>query len=76
MSGIQPWAGRKSKNEIYLGVDDWRDKDNPKRAELLEFTPVKLYEVDDKTHMCTISNDAATKLMDYLWKLNVRPTNQ
>ena len=70
------WVSRKTKDEIYVGIDDVCAEKNPMRVEKIVFTSVPLYETDDKTAMCTISDDIAIKLMDDLWKIGIRPTNQ
>ena len=76
------WASRKTEDELYVGVDFIiddnadRTKCTALRASLLSFESAQLYETDDKTAMCTISNKMAVGLMNDLWKLGIRPTAQ
>ncbi len=68
------WASRKTTDEIYIGIDNVLTEKNPMCVKSIIFESTQLYETDDKTAMCTISNEIAVKLMDDLWKIGIRPT--
>ena len=71
------WVSRKNKDELCVGIDRVID-DNADRskctfqcAEPVKFREATLYETDDKTAMCSITNAQAGKLMADLLKMGV-----
>jgi len=75
MNELRPWASKKTDTELYFGIDDHSNKDGPLRVESVKIVPTRLYETDDKLALCVISNEAAIRLMDSLWKAGIRPTD-
>lgn len=70
------WASRKVDNEVYLGIDVV-DEDEKKMfcAESVTFKEWQLFDTDSESNsMCVVSDEIATGLMDYLWKIGIRPT--
>ena len=70
------WVSRKADNELYFGIDAYNeDEKKVFCAEPPTFKERQLFDTDDdRGSMCVITDDMAERLMDFLWKAGIRPT--
>jgi hypothetical protein len=70
------WAYKGPKDGIAIGIDAADEVEKKVYSTSPKFVERELYSTDGIQKMCEITDGQAVDLMDDLWKIGIRPTQE